>query len=158
MSTSTACKRGRFAPMGSGDGQLDFAIAGCGMGCEATMHTQACWTGLTEAWRWNAPFSCAAKPLAEAGNQALVWEGHTADGMAAAAAAQTEVLAGVHGTVAQWGGTTQKHSALAENLSATAASLQVRAEDFQAIVAGFHFGRDASVQSLGEVVTAGAFS
>ena len=65
---------------GAALGRPDFLGKGCGMGYEATMYLTSRGVRVTgtDAWSWDAPFSHTAARVAETGDYALVWEGHTA--------------------------------------------------------------------------------
>ena len=64
----------------------------------------------------------------------------TVAGIAAGSARQSEVLARIDHTVLQLDGSTQQNAALAEQLTAAAASLQQRAGELQGVIAGFTVG------------------
>lgn len=64
----------------------------------------------------------------------------TVEGIAAGSARQSEVLARIDDTVLQLDGSTQQNAALAEQLTAAAASLQQRAGELQGVIAGFEVG------------------
>lgn len=64
----------------------------------------------------------------------------TVEGIAAGSARQSEVLARIDDAVLQLDGSTQQNAALAEQLTAAAASLQQRAGELQGVIAGFQLG------------------
>jgi kynurenine formamidase len=65
---------------GSRYGHDDYVSSGCGMGREATLYLLERGVRLTgtDAWSWDAPFTYTAEKFAQAGNSALIWEGHKA--------------------------------------------------------------------------------
>lgn len=68
----------------------------------------------------------------------------TVDGMAARVAQQGQVLARVDDAVLHLDTSTQQNAALAEQLTAAAATLQQRAGELQDVIVGFSLGEDAA--------------
>ena len=65
---------------GAAYGGPAFLAAGCGIGYEATMYltTRGVRVTGTDAWSWDAPFSCTAERVRKTGDTSLIWEGHKA--------------------------------------------------------------------------------
>ncbi|WP_433561085.1 cyclase family protein [Nocardia sp. CA-151230] len=65
---------------GSRYGQNDYAVKGCGMGREATLHLlrQGVRMTGTDAWSWDAPFLYTARRYAVDHDPTIIWEGHRA--------------------------------------------------------------------------------
>jgi len=61
-------------------GGPNYIDSGCGIGREGTNYLTGKGVMVvgTDAWSWDAPFSCTAKRYAETGDPSIIWEGHKA--------------------------------------------------------------------------------